>query len=291
MPISLLTNVTSLSAQRYLNKTQAGMASNIGKLSSGLRINVAGDDAAGLGISEKLKSEIRSSNQASRNANDGISLTQVAEGALNEITNILNRMRELSIQSANGVLGPQERGFIQTEFANLQSEINRISEVTEFNGRKLLNGSAGNTNLDAAGNNVGADNRVVLQIGIRATLNDTLTINISAVNLNTLQIATLSTSLQTTAQAALQPIDNAIAQISTRRANLGAIQNRLQATLSNLATSVENMSAANSRIRDVDVAEETASLARHQILSQAGASMLSQANQLPQVALSLLGGR
>jgi flagellin len=277
MPISVLTNVTSLSAQRSLGYTQMNLSNNVARLSSGQRINSAGDDAAGLAISEKLKAEIRSANQASRNASDGISLTQVAEGALNEIGNILGRMRELATQSSNGVLGSQERNFIDTEFQNLKSEINRISAVTEFNGRTLLNGGAASTNA------------VVLQVGIRATGNDKLTINVQTTNTASLALTTnIRTNTQTTSQNSLAVIDNAINSISTRRANLGALQNRLQSTISNLSVSSENLSAANSRIRDVDIAEETAKLARNQILSQAGASMLSQANQLPQVALSLL---
>jgi flagellin len=277
MPISVLTNVTSLSAQRNLNTTQFNLSNNVARLSSGQRINVAGDDAAGLAISEKLKAEIRSANQASRNASDGISLTQVTEGALNEIGNILVRMRELATQSSNGVLGSQERNFIDTEFQNLKSEINRISAVTEFNGRTLLNGGAASTNS------------VVLQIGIRATANDKLTINVQTTNATSLSLTTnIRTNTQTTSQNSLAVLDNAINSISTRRANLGALQNRLQSTISNLSVASENLSAANSRIRDVDIAEETARLARNQILSQAGASMLAQANQLPQVALSLL---
>jgi flagellin len=275
MPISIMTNTTSLSAQRFLDGTQRALANNVSRLSSGQRINKAADDAAGLGISEKLKAEIRSTSQASRNANDGISMTQIAEGALSEVAGVLTRMRELATQSANGTLGSTERGFIQQEFTALRSEIDRISNVTEFNGRQLLSGSASGSGIS-------------LQIGIRNASNDRLTITINTVNSNSLAIGTASLSTQTNAQTALGAIDSAISTVSSRRASLGAVQNRLQSTISNLGVSFENLSAANSRIRDVDIAEETSSLTRNQILSQSGAAMLSQANQLPQVALSLL---
>ncbi len=273
MAISVLTNSVSMTAQRNLDSTQRGLSANVARLSSGMRINQAADDAAGLGISEKLKADIRSTSQASRNANDGISMTQIAEGALNESANILTRMRELAVQSSNGTLGSTERGFIQQEFTALRSEIDRVANVTEFNGKKLLNGSAAN---------------VSLQVGIRNNTDDRITFTIASTGSTGLGIGATSLSTATGAQTALTTLDNAISSVSSSRASLGAIQNRLQTTLSNLAVSVENLSAANSRIRDVDVAQETASLTRNQILSQAGAAMLSQANQLPQVALSLL---
>ncbi len=269
MAISVLTNITSLSAQRNLGKTQEYLSGNIAKLSSGQRINAAGDDAAGLAISEKLRAEIRSANQAMRNASDGVSLIQVAEGALNEIGGVLIRMRELAIQSANGVLDSQERVFLNTEFQNLRGEFDRISSVTEFNGRGLLNGSTSSARP------------VVLQVGIRGSTNDR--INIELVTINT-QGITLEVNTQSASLTSLTEIDQGLQGISTLR----ALQNRLQSTISNLSVASENLSAANSRIRDVDIAEETARLARNQILSQAGTSMLAQANQLPQVVLSLL---
>jgi flagellin len=281
MTLSLVTNVAALGAQRNLDNTSRHLAANIGRLSSGLRINQAADDAAGLGISEKLKSEIRSTLQARRNAQDGISLTQTAEGALNEVTNIITRMRELGIQAANGTLGNTERDFIQTEFVQLRSEIDRIARVTEFNGMKLFSGEA--TSL-------------VMQIGIREGANNTATVVISVLDLSTLGDGTVASgfnalhlSSAASAAAALAVFDEAIVDISTMRSRIGAFQNRLQITINNLSVSHENLSAANSRIRDVDVAEETSAFTRNQILTQAGVSVLAQANQIPAAALSLLG--
>ncbi|RMH40727.1 MAG: flagellin FliC [Deltaproteobacteria bacterium] len=279
MAVSIVTNVASLGAQRHLNRTQTRIAGNINRLSSGLRINRASDDAAGLAISEKLKAQIRSLSQASRNANDGVSLTQVAEGAMDQMQGIVERMRELAIQSANGTLGSTERGFIQTEFNELRSEIDRISAVTEFNGQKLLDGSA------SAG--------LTMQVGINNTANDRVTIKITKLAAGTLgsttKLSAASLSTATKAQAAIAVFDKAISQLSDARAKLGAAQNRLTVTMDNLSVAHENLSAANSRIRDVDVAEETAAFTRNQILSQAGVSVLAQANQMPSVALSLLG--
>jgi flagellin len=254
-------------------------AGSIGRLSSGLRINKAGDDAAGLGISESLKASIRSLGQAQRNANDGVSMSQVAEGSMNEMQGIVSRMRELSVQSANQTLGGTERGYIQTEFSQLRNEVNRISAVTEFNGQKLIDGSA------SAG--------LTFQVGINNTANDRISMSITKLTTSTLgstslHIASASLSTVTNARAAMGVFDKAIQQLSTARAKVGAVQNRMSVTISNLATAHENLSAANSRIRDVDVASETATMTKGQILSQAGLAVLSQANQLPQAALSLL---
>ncbi len=279
MALSILTNPASLAAQRNLETTQSKMAANIGRLSSGLRINKAGDDAAGLGISENLKADIRSLSQARRNANDGISMSQVAEGAMNEMQGIVTRMRELAVQSANSTLGATERGYIQTEFSSLTQEIDRISAVTEFNGQALLEGSA----------SAGLD----MQVGIQNTANDRITLTVGKLNASTLGGSTFiegqSLSTATGAQNALAIFDTAIEELSTARAGVGAFQNRVQTTVSNLAVAHENLSAANSRIRDVDVAEESAAMTRNQILTQAGVAVLAQANQLPSVALSLLG--
>jgi len=279
MTISVLTNVASLNAQRNLTSTQAALASSVGRLSSGMRINSASDDAAGLGISENLKANIRSLAQAQRNANDGISMSQVAEGSMNDMQGIVSRMRELSVQSANSTLGGTERGYIQTEFTQLSSEINRISAVTDFNGQKLLDGSA------SAG--------LTFQIGIQNTSNDRLSMSITKLTTSTLgstslHIASASLSTATNAQLAIGTFDKAIQQLSQARAKVGATQNRMTVTVSNLAVAQENLSAANSRIRDVDVAQESANLTKSQILSQAGLAVLAQANQLPQSALSLL---
>lgn len=279
MSLSILTNVASLNAQRNLASTQNSLASSIGKLSSGQRINKAGDDAAGLGISENLKANIRSLSQAQRNANDGVSMSQVAEGAMNEMQGIVSRMRELSVQSANSTLGSTERGYIQTEFKQLSDEINRIGSVTDFNGQKLLNGSA-STGL-------------TMQVGIYNSSNDRVSMSITKLTTSTLgssslHLASATLSTVTGARNAIGAFDKAIQQLSQARAKVGASQNRLQITVSNLASSQENLSAANSRIRDVDVASETANLTKSQILSQAGLAVLAQANSLPQSALSLL---
>jgi len=277
MALVINTNVASLNAQRNLNSTQLMMSKSMERLSSGLRINRAGDDAAGLAISQNMQANIRSMNQAVRNANDGISMVQTAEGALNETSNILQRMRELATQAANGVLSDSQRGNIQVEFGNLQQEIDRISSVTDFNGAKLLDGSlSGGTTL---------------QIGIGTTSNDTLKVTINQANTTTLSVGTgaAAVSTQGAAQASLAAIDSAISLVSTARGNLGAVQNRLQSTINNLQVAVENTSAANSRIVDVDVAAETANMTKAQILAQAGVSVLSQANQAPQLALKLLG--
>ena len=280
MSISVLTNVASLNAQRNLAATQASLAASVGRLSSGMRINSAGDDAAGLGISQNLQSNIRSLAQAQRNANDGVSLTQVAEGSMNDMQGIVTRMRELAVQSANGTLGGNERGYIQTEFTQLSKEIDRISKVTNFDGQNLLDGSA------AAGLN--------FQIGINATANDTISLSVATLTTSTLgstgggKITTASLSTVTNAKAAIGTFDAAIQQLSKSRANLGAVQNRMTVTVSNLSVAQENLNAANSRIRDVDVANESANLTKSQILSQAGLAVLAQANQLPQSALSLL---
>jgi len=279
MAISVLTNIASLNAQRNLSTTQASLSSSMGKLSSGLRINNASDDAAGLGISENLKANIRSLSQAQRNTNDGISMSQVAEGGMNEMQGIVSRMRELAVQAANSTLGVNERGYIQIEFSQLKSEIDRISSTTNFNGQKLLDGSA-STGL-------------TFQVGIFNTANDRLGMSITKLTASTLgstslHIASASLSTAVNAQTAIGSFDKAIQQLSQSRAKVGAMQNRMQITLATLGVERENLSAANSRIRDVDVAEETAMMTKSQILSQAGIAILAQANQMPQAALSLL---
>jgi flagellin len=279
MAISIVTNLPSLLAQRNLSKTQSNLQNIIGKLSSGLRINRAADDAAGLGISENLKADIRSLTQARRNANDAVSLTQVAEGAMNEQQGIVTRMRELAVQSANGTLGSTERGYIDTEFDELSAELDRITNTTDFNGTKLLDGTA------SAG--------LKMQVGIHASADNQISMSVTKIKASTLgtalKISAVTLSTATGSQNALAAFDKAIEQLSGARANVGAFQNRAQITISNLASSHENLSAANSRIRDVDVASEAASMTKNQILSQAGISVLSQANSLPSSALALIG--
>jgi flagellin len=271
------TNIQSLSAQRALGITKNKLDSNLRKLSTGERIGRASDDAAGLAISEKLKSQIRGIRQAKRNANDGISLIQTSEGALSEISSIVIRLRELSIQAASDTVGPQERQFSDIEFQQLKSEIERISKSTEFNGTKLLDGTGG---------------RLDIQVGIyNDQFNDRLTYDatVNDATLVSLGIAAESVANKESAQNSLARLDDALVKINGLRANLGALQNRLNSVTNTLGISDENISAANSRIRDVDVAQETADMTKNNILSQAGVSVLSQANQAPQLALKLLG--
>ena len=284
MAITVNTNVTSLNAQRNLGRTQKSLQGNLGRLSTGLRINTASDDAAGLAISEKLQSQIRSMSQAERNANDGVSLLQTAEGAMNEVSGVLTRMRELAVQSANGTLGATERGFLNDEVTALSSELDRIAEVTEFNGAKLLAGGTTGTSFS-------------FQVGTGATTNDRISSTVKGTKATDLGIVTggavsslagIDISTATGAQNALSVIDQAITDVSSRRADIGSVQNRLNVTVANLGSARENLSAANSRIRDVDVASESAAMTRNNILMQAGVSVLAQANQAPQVALALL---
>ncbi len=279
MALTVMTNTASINAQKNLAKTQVGLNQSLGRLSSGLRINRAGDDAAGLAISEKLRSQIRSLSQAERNANDGVSLIQTAEGGMNEISGILTRMRELAIQSANGTLGTTERTFIHQEFTSLRSEIDRIANVTEFNGTSLLDGTPTSVTFQV-GIEDGTDNRITV------TLTD---MNAAALGTATTSLTAITVSTLAGSQGALAVLDAAITDVSSGRSTLGSTQNRLQVTVTNLASARENLSAANSRIRDADVAAESASLTRNNILMQAGVSVLAQANQLPAMALSLLG--
>ncbi len=277
--ISINTNVASLNAQRNLSRTQTHLEGNYGRLSTGLRINHAADDAAGLAISERLKAQIRSMSQAERNGNDGISLLQTAEGAMNEISGVLTRIRELSVQSANGTLGSAERQYIDNEKTALLAEIDRIAAATDFNGTNLLNGGAAGVSF-------------TFQIGTHGTASDTITATIDDMTTGTLSggaLATVDLTTQAGAQAALDTLDIAIDGVSTARATLGTAQNRLQVTIANLGNARENLSAANSRIADVDVASETADMTRNNILTQSGVAVLAQANQMPQVALKLLG--
>lgn len=272
MAITVNTNVASMNAQRNLAKSGSALATSFERLSSGLRINRAGDDAAGLAISEDMKANIRSMNQAERNANDGISLLQTAEAGLSEVGGILGRMRELATQSASGTLDATQRGYVDEEFQALSTEIDRLGAVSEFNGTALLDGTA---NVD-------------LQIGINNTADDRINVTIAAMDAAGLGIDASLVDTAANAQGAIDDIDAAIEIVSGQRATIGATENRLQITVSNLSSARENLSAANSRIRDVDVASETAALTRNNILQQAGVSILAQANQAPSLALSLL---
>lgn len=276
MGMRIATNVMSMNAQRNVAATSERQAAALNKLSSGNRITKAGDDAAGLAISEKLKGSIRSMQQANRNANDGISLIQTAEGGINEVSNILLRLRELSVQAASDTVGDTERGFTDKEFQNLKSEIDRISQVTKFNGTSLLNGSGKTLDFQ-----VGIDN---------SPEHDRLQYQTSAtdVTLGKLGLSSTGTMSKESAQDNLAKIDLAIQSVNENRAGLGALQNRLTSTVNNLSISTENLAAANSRIRDTDMASESSELTKQSILSQAGVSVLSQANSSPNLALKLL---
>ena len=276
MALSVVTNVASLRAQRNLNKTADSMAGHIEKLSSGLRINKAGDDAAGSAVSSQMTAYEQGLKQASRNGNDGISLIQTAEGAMGEMTGIVQRMRELAVQASNeGTMDSTERGYIDQEFQALEAELDRIVNVTEYNGQKLIDGSI--------------SSGVNFQVGMRNTGNDRIAVSIAQSSSTKLGLNDEVLSAATSAQKAIAALDTALQTINTSRGTLGATQNRLEMTLSNLGNMHENMAAGNSRIKDVDVAEESAAFTRSQILSQAGTSMLAQANSLPQSALSLIG--
>ncbi|MCB1877699.1 MAG: flagellin FliC [Chromatiales bacterium] len=275
------TNVFSLNSQRQLNKSQASLQVSLERLSSGLRINRAKDDAAGLAISERFTAQVRGLEQANRNANDGISLLQTAEGAMDEIANSLQRMRELAVQSANGTVSNADKNSLDDEFQELKREIIRITDTAEFN----------NTNL------LGTNASIKFQVGFEN--GSTNQIKISTINLSTAGTASggirsvlasnLSIGSGGNANSAISLLSRAIDAISAKRADFGAKQNRLEATVRNNANIVENQSAARSRILDADFARETANLTRNQILQQAGVAMLSQANALPQSVLSLLG--
>jgi flagellin len=276
MGLRINTNVASLNAQRNLFGTKLALDKSLERLSSGYRINRAGDDAAGLAISENLRAQIRGLKQASRNTQDGVSLIQVAEGGLNEISSILIRLRELGVQAASDTIGPVERQFLNVEYDQLVSEVDRIADGTEFNGTSLLNGTG--VLLD-------------FQVGTRNDPNvDRLTFDASKADANTASLGINLTSVadKASAQNSLTAIDQAIVSVSAMRADFGAIQNRLQSTMNNIAISVENLSGANSRVRDVDVAEESAELTRNNVLLQAGTSVLAQANQSAAAAVSLL---
>ena len=278
MGFRIATNVQSLAAQRTLNSTREAQNRSLEKLSAGERIVRAGDDAAGLAISEKLKAEIRSLRQANRNANDGISLIQTAEGGLNEIQNILIRLRELSMQAATDTLGDVERGFTNKEVQNLVTEMQRIAEVTRFNGKDLLNGTGGVLEFQVGTHNNPEQDRMMY---------DTSSADATVAKLG---LQGLSVSTKQDAQTNLSRLDDAIRIVNDNRANFGAIQNRLQSTIANLSIADENLSAANSRVRDVDVALESSELTKRNILMQAGTAMLAQANSNGMLALKLISG-
>jgi flagellin len=276
MGLRVNTNVTSITAQRSLSTVTDRLTGNFRRLSTGLRISSAADDAAGLAISERLRSQVRSLEQARRNASDGISFMQTAEGALNEVSSILIRLRELAIQSSNGSVSNQDKETLDQEFQNLVNEVDRIGRSTEFSGIKLLDGSA---------------TSVTFQVGLGTTSGiDQLDVTLSPALSTSLSLNSLDIGSGGATSTAITSIDTAINSVSSLRGTLGAVQNRLAITINNLAISTENLTSAESRIRDVDVAYETAQLTRNNILQQASISVLSQANSQPQSALQLLQG-
>lgn len=278
MGLRIATNISAMTAQRNMINTRRLLDKSLERLSSGYRINKAGDDAAGLAISEKLRAKTRGLVQAQRNASDGISLIQVAEGGLEEVQNILVRLRELGVQSASDTIGPQERRYLNEEYQALKEEIDRIANVTDFNGTVLLDGTGGSLDIQV---NTGGQNLLgVDRISFDAFRAD--------VNTDKLGIEELSIDTKANAQRSLGILDTAIEHVSSVRGELGAIDNRLSSTIRNLSVSIENLSAANSRIKDVDIATETSELTRNNILMQAGTSVLQQANSIPKMALTLL---
>ena len=280
MPMTINTNLISLDAQRNLNRSQSSLATSMQRLSSGLRINSAADDAAGLAISQRMTSQVRGMNVAIRNANDGISLAQTADGALASVGDNLQRMRELAVQALNSTNSGSDKDSLNQEFQQLGQEITRVLGGTTFNGAAILGGSAGT---------------LTFQVGANTTANDSLTVTTTDMTVDpSITAVTDGVIDSTTDQAALDTvvnnIDAAINDINSNRAIFGATQNRFSAVITNLQSSVENQSAASSRITDADFAQETANMSRAQILQQAGTAMVAQANQLPQQVLKLLQG-
>jgi flagellin len=284
MAIRIFNNIASSNAQRILGVNNQRLATSIERISTGIRINKGADDAAGLAISEGLRSDIRALRQATRNANDGISLINVTEGALNEQSGILIRLRELASQAATGTVGSTERGTIQLEFSALRNELTRISQTTEFNGIALLDGGLASS--------ASSTNNIMIQIGIdnseNSRLNLNSAINLAAVDASTLKIAALSVTGASEALTALNEINNAIGSVTAARGKVGAVQNRLQRSVSALAITAENLQAAESSIRDADIAAEIAELTRNQILVQTSTAMVGQSNLIPQSVLQLL---
>jgi len=284
MAIRIFNNIASSNAQRILGVNNQRLATSIERISTGIRINKGADDAAGLAISEGLRSDIRALKQATRNANDGISLINVTEGALNEQSGILIRLRELASQAATGTVGSTERGTIQLEFSALRNELTRISQTTEFNGIALLDGGLASS--------ASSSSQVMIQIGIDNSANSRLNlnsaINLAAVDASTLGIHNLSVTGAAEALTALNEINDAIGSVTASRGKVGAVQNRLQRSVSALAITSENLQAAESSIRDADIAAEIAELTRNQILVQTSTAMVGQSNLIPQSVLQLL---
>ncbi|MBT6663236.1 MAG: flagellin FliC [Nitrospina sp.] len=280
----IFNNIASLNAQRLLGVNSARLAQSVERISSGIRINKASDDAAGLAISEGLRSDIRALRQAVRNANDGVSLINVTEGALNEQAGILIRLRELASQAATGTVSSTERATIQLEFSALRNEVDRIAATTEFNGQKLVDGSLASS--------VASTSQIFIQIGINSSADSRINLNeqvdLEAMTSTGLSIHELSVTSAQGALSALSQMDTSISQITAGRGKIGAVQNRLAKSISNLSVGIENLTAADSQIRDADLAHEVAMLTRNQILVQASTAMVGQANLIPQSVLQLL---
>ena len=277
-PMAIMTNSSALNATRNLATTGRKMGTSIERLSSGLKINSASDDAAGMAVSVGLTAQTKGFQQAMENSNEAIALLQTAEGSYNSISDILIRMRELAVQSSSDTLTNKERAYLDTEFEDLTAEITRISDVAEYNGIQLLDGTAG----DGSGN-------MVFQVGTRNTANDQITINLGSQSAVTLGVDALDLTDLANSQAAITTIDTALDTLATDRATLGSNINELTAAVDNLAVTIENLSAANSQIKDADIASESAEFTKHQVLMQSGVAMLSQANGVSQMALRLLG--
>jgi flagellin len=272
MALRINTNVASVFSQKHVSRSQERLSGNFEKLSSGLRITKAADDAAGLAVSENMRADIRSLSVAMRNTNDGISMVQTAESSLSEIGSALSRMRELAVQSASGVLQTTERAYLNTEFVAVRAEITRIADVTEFNGLKLSNAAA----------------TVIVQVGIGTTTDDEVNVVLQDSDATALSLNTTVINTSTVAQASIAAIDTAIDSNNAARAAYGSVQNTLSSALHSLEFYLENLVVAESRIRDVDFASETADMTRNSIFQQAGVAVLAQANVSPQVALQLL---
>jgi len=284
MAVRIFNNIPSLNAQRILGINNARLAQSVERISSGIRINRGSDDAAGLAISEGLRSDIRALRQAVRNANDGVSLINVTEGALNEQSGILIRLRELASQAATGTVGSTERQTIQLEFTALRNEVDRIAQTTEFNGQKLVEGSLASS--------VASTSHILIQVGIDNTAHSRINLNtevdLAAMTSTGLSIHELSVTSADAALTALEQVNTSIGTLTASRGKIGAVQNRLIRTISTISIAVENLSAAESAIRDADIAEEVALLTRNQILVQAATAMVGQANLIPQSVLQLL---
>ena len=284
MAVRIFNNIPSLNAQRILGINSNRLAQSVERISSGIRINRGADDAAGLAISEALRSDIRALRQAVRNANDGVSLINVTEGALNEQSGIMIRLRELASQAATGTVGSTERATIQLEFSALRNEVDRIAATTEFNGQKLVDGSLASS--------VSANSHILIQVGIDSTAQSRIDlnteVNLTAMTSTGLNIHQLSVTSAGAALTALEQMNTSIGMITQGRGKIGAVQNRLVRTISNISIAVENLTAAESAIRDADIAEEVALLTRNQILVQAATAMVGQANLIPQSVLQLL---